>query len=539
MAEAFPPHPSVEHLPTIFRRIEGRNLLIPAFQRTFVWKQSQVLALLESVYHGFPIGSILLWRVDEPILKISDMPELPFPRGAAKFPANFVLDGVQRLSSLYGVFNFGSVTKSELFNVSFDLTSETFGYDADFPNQDKEIVPLNALFNPRALLSVQQTLLSSTQGDQLVHALLTLQSRFQEYMIPLVTLAHREPAEVVSIFERVNSTGTRLSTVDFMRAITWSEDFDLNDALEEIHDKLDSINLDFSDDTIIKALGLVFALDPLPNIMLRLREKTAAQLKSAIKSTKATFLRVNDFLRDSLLVYGSDFVPYEGQLLVLFNVFAKHRKLSIEQKAQLKAWFFSVSFSEALQGRPDNYVARMIRNIASNIQSGSIEIHRPTMNLLGLLDRRMIRGKALSTAFVSLLGHCEARSIVSGAKIPLEEYLSVYDNANFWPIFAGDELPPRLGQTQVSAKMISNVVLVPPSDHAVARERGVKAILADLYERNDDSTKSILKSQLLPIGQANKLGAPRAMEFLTHRTNAVDRALERLVNPRTTFLPLV
>jgi uncharacterized protein with ParB-like and HNH nuclease domain len=90
MIEAFPPHPSVEHLPTIFRRIESRNLLIPAFQRHFVWKESQILALLESVYNGFPIGSVLLWRVDEPFLKISDSPEIPFPKGSAKFPANFV-----------------------------------------------------------------------------------------------------------------------------------------------------------------------------------------------------------------------------------------------------------------------------------------------------------------------------------------------------------------------------------------------------------------------------------------------------------------
>src|ERR1700733_9463637 len=117
MAETFPPYPSVEHLPTIFRRIESRNLLIPAFQRTFVWKRAQILALFESVYNGFPIGSILLWRVDELILKISDSPEIPFPKGPPKLPANFILDGLQRLSTLYGAFNFGIVTTNEMFNV--------------------------------------------------------------------------------------------------------------------------------------------------------------------------------------------------------------------------------------------------------------------------------------------------------------------------------------------------------------------------------------------------------------------------------------
>ncbi|MCK1286593.1 DUF262 domain-containing protein [Bradyrhizobium sp. 44] len=38
-------------------------------QRDFVWEEKQVLELLESVYRGFPIGSILLWRVDKPVFK--------------------------------------------------------------------------------------------------------------------------------------------------------------------------------------------------------------------------------------------------------------------------------------------------------------------------------------------------------------------------------------------------------------------------------------------------------------------------------------
>jgi hypothetical protein len=451
------------------------------------------------------------------------------------------LDGLQRLSTLYGVFNYGTVTQSKMFKVSFDLRFQKFGYDSDFNDQDSNVVPLNALFSPRALLSVQQNLLKNPKGDQLLQAVLTLQSRFQEYMIPLVTLSHREPAEVVSIFERVNSTGTPLSTVDFMRAITWSQDFDLNDALAEIREELEEINFEFTDDTIVKALGLTFQLDPLPNVMLSLREKTAAQLKAAVRKTKGVFLRVNNFLRDSLHVLGSDFVPYEGQLLVLFNIFDKTHKLSDSQKAQLKAWFFSVSFSEALQGRPDNYVARMIRSVASVIQDGSLEVHRPSINFLDLVDRRMIRGKALSTAFVSLLGHCAAKSIVSGAVIPLEEYLTVYDNSNFWPIFAKGEIPSTVGDRRFSAKTITNVVLVPPADHEVVRSKGIKNILSELYERNNDNARSVLKSQLLPSKLRHPFGTggASALPFLVDRANAVDLAIGKLVTPATTFSPIV
>src|ERR1700755_2714060 len=108
VATGFPPRPSVEHLLTVFRRIDARKLVIPAFQRTFVWREAQILDLLESVYSGYPVGSILLWNVESPILRVSVSEEIPFPRGKIQYPVDFVLDGLQRLSTLYGVFHFGS-----------------------------------------------------------------------------------------------------------------------------------------------------------------------------------------------------------------------------------------------------------------------------------------------------------------------------------------------------------------------------------------------------------------------------------------------
>jgi hypothetical protein len=57
-------------------------------------------------------------------------------------------------------------------------------------------VPLNAVFNPRRLLEVQRRLIEGNSGDDTLSKLTDLQSRFQEYMIPLVTLADRSLEEV-------------------------------------------------------------------------------------------------------------------------------------------------------------------------------------------------------------------------------------------------------------------------------------------------------------------------------------------------------
>src|SRR5690242_17633984 len=95
-----PPQPTVLHLVTIFRMITSGEIRIPAFQRDFVWKEKQMLELLDSVLEGYPIGSILLWAVDRPMLKTAPTEITSFPFVPETFPTSYVLDGMQRLSTL-------------------------------------------------------------------------------------------------------------------------------------------------------------------------------------------------------------------------------------------------------------------------------------------------------------------------------------------------------------------------------------------------------------------------------------------------------
>jgi uncharacterized protein with ParB-like and HNH nuclease domain len=52
-------------LSTILDHIDSGHMALPQFQRGYVWDEKQVLELLESVSRGFPIGSLLLWRVEQ------------------------------------------------------------------------------------------------------------------------------------------------------------------------------------------------------------------------------------------------------------------------------------------------------------------------------------------------------------------------------------------------------------------------------------------------------------------------------------------
>ena len=114
------------------------------------------------------------------------------------------------------------VPDDDRFDIYFDLQTETFLHARDASSAEHAI-PLQSIFHPRAFLEQQKSLASLRGSDALLERAISLLSVFQEYMLPVVSISGNA-TEVVSIFERINSTGVRLGVVDFMRALTWSDD---------------------------------------------------------------------------------------------------------------------------------------------------------------------------------------------------------------------------------------------------------------------------------------------------------------------------
>lgn len=477
-----PPNPIVEHLPTIFRRIRTGEYRIPPFQRDFVWEEKQVLDLLESVYRGYPIGSVLLWRVDRPVFKSIKEDSIGFPKTDERYPASFVLDGVQRLSSLYGIFNSEEVNHDPRFDIFFDLETEEFLSRRD-SLRARCPIPLSTIFHPRAFLDQQRILASLPNSDTLMERAVNLLAVFQEYMVPVVSISERNPTEVVDIFQRINSTGVRLGVVDFMRALTWSDEFDLTTELDRLRSDFEEQGFSLSDETLLKALGIVLYLRPLPDVLLRLREVSSSELHHAISELKRNLMRVCDFVSTKLGMANADALPYEAQWLLLVRLVHDEMNLFDHSEALVR-WIVTSSFSEALKGRPDHALVRMIDDFAFLLSSeGRVPFVSIELNSEDLIKKRFLRGKATSVSYIQLLIR---RGLFS--KLPISEV--PYDM--FSPIVHRGELESSFYWKFNSARTIGNVVYFPnfrlPSDGLAELARS-----GDIY--ND--YKGLLKAQFI------------------------------------------
>ncbi|MEK6406291.1 MAG: DUF262 domain-containing protein [Acidobacteriota bacterium] len=92
---------------TLVDMYKRRELRLPEIQRQYVWRATRVRDLLDSLYRGYPSGSILMWETDEPV----PTRDFAIAQDATAFAGRkLLLDGQQRLTSLRAVLSGEAVT---------------------------------------------------------------------------------------------------------------------------------------------------------------------------------------------------------------------------------------------------------------------------------------------------------------------------------------------------------------------------------------------------------------------------------------------
>jgi len=96
------PQPTVDRVEELASRILTGDIILPKFQRDFVWRKQQVIELWDSISRNYPIGSVLLWRSREIPNAERTIADLEIGPTKEDYPVNYLLDGQQRLSSVCG-----------------------------------------------------------------------------------------------------------------------------------------------------------------------------------------------------------------------------------------------------------------------------------------------------------------------------------------------------------------------------------------------------------------------------------------------------
>ena len=124
--------------------INKGHIHIPEFQREFVWSRDKIIDLLDSIYKGYPIGSIILWITENDFIHsdtIGNNAESSLFDGS-RF---FVIDGQQRLKSLYHAaksINILTRGKEKEIDIYFDLKKDEFLLKDNIKNRKRSMHPI-------------------------------------------------------------------------------------------------------------------------------------------------------------------------------------------------------------------------------------------------------------------------------------------------------------------------------------------------------------------------------------------------------------
>lgn len=255
------------------------QLQLPDFQRSYVWGDEDVQNLIASVAKGYPIGAFLSLETGGEVRFKPRLLEGVNERDAGKSsPKEFLLDGQQRLTSLYQTFysnepvrtlnsrkneidryyylNIEKAIRSEadlkdaIVGVPADrILRKNFGRDlaSDLSTREKEFdehaFPLNYVFDANLwfpwLESWGAYWLSLgkdfSEWKMKFHQVISQIAGFQ---VPVIQLDQSNGREAIClIFEKVNMGGKPLDTFELLTAIYAAEEFDLREDWSGPHDK--------------------------------------------------------------------------------------------------------------------------------------------------------------------------------------------------------------------------------------------------------------------------------------------------------------
>ena len=434
MPQPEPIDPGKYNFPTLMNDIENGRVRLPPFQREFVWTPVKVIELMDSIYKGFPIGSFFYWKADRKYVTLfRDIKSLSLPSPAPDKELFFILDGQQRLTSIWATFK-GSIINGEDYSricLDLDAAGAYEGGDLEARRQIKvfketevdnvTFVSLHDILSDNvATYDAIRDPLPTEKKQTLTKA----RERFRNYPFSVVKVFDLELDDAVEVFQRINQGGKRLTRFELVAANCWSESFDLAKSVREFNDRVRE-RTDFGwvePITFVQAMSLVEFGQCKTEHELKLRSKQVEELWPRISKAIGDAI---DWMRDNYGVIRRDMLPYDAMLAVLACYFSEHgtTNVPIEHKAWIDRWFWQSAFSERFAKSQTTQMANDAKAILE-LMTGKVEPpdYPLTITKNDIQKMRINRSSgAARNAILCLLARVKPKHFVTGVDISLGE----------------------------------------------------------------------------------------------------------------------
>ncbi|OIK05083.1 DUF262 domain-containing protein [Streptomyces monashensis] len=372
--------PEVHFLEQVLERIAQGELRVPKFQRPFLWRPEQMLQLFDSMERGYPMGSLLIWETAMPLESLDTIGGRRIPLAPEGAKVAYVLDGHQRLSTLFGVLHrsadaprsarqedwmwwvYRPLVRSQHDGVRYRHWKSGEPVPSHFLPMRSVLGTLDFLEYARTLSDVSD---SREEADRLTKESERIAKRVKNYKVSVVRMEGGTLQQAIEVFSRINSSGQKMRPDQMVSALTYGTigSETLSDKMEEIKGRIAASG--FGEIPIMTIFQTVLALSGEEDVYgdtswETMARKVQGQLMTAVEDTDLILQQVVEFLRDEVRVPLARLVPYNIQIMLLAVFFHFSDKVEAEQRVKLRLWFWTTSLAGTFAGSTTTQVRKFI-----------------------------------------------------------------------------------------------------------------------------------------------------------------------------------
>lgn len=530
---------------TLFTAIDDGYIKIPQFQRDFVWGKVRTAKLIDSIIKGFPIGTFILWKTHEELRHIKNIGNIdlpPTPKGDA---TSYVLDGQQRITSLYAVRKGLVITRE---GMTVDYKDLSIALDID-PDQGDEVVSVEPPTD-RRFISVYDLLnqnlpylMAHFSADE-IQRIDVYRSRLQGYDFSVISIDNYPIDIACEIFTRINTGGQELTLFEIMVAKTYDQatGFDL---AEKFRVAVEGDGKNGGKDLQSVGFETIPPIIVLQSLAAHLRKQ--ATRADILKLPKKDFIgawetvisglfSAVDWVRGVLRLPVSSLIPYPAQLVPLTYFFIRKNGAnpSLVQNKLLTQYFFWSGLGKRFTSAVESKLAQDILKMEKILKEEAPTYEREDAVHFLEADLKyhwFSTNDALCKTILCILAYHQPKSFGSNAIVHLDNsHLKQINSRNYHHFFPRAFLEKQ-GIEDWKANSIANITIV--DDFLNKREIKAKAPSHYMkkYARQNEDINETMKSHL--IGNLDEFGVwnDNYEIFLTKRTKWMLREIAKRLPP--------
>jgi hypothetical protein len=355
--------------------------------------------------------------------------------------------------------------------------------------------------------------------------------RFKDYKVATVTLHEMSIEAVAPIFERINSRGTALTIVDLMRAATWSETFDLIDAISGISEELAAKNFGgIERKAILRSISAAAGGGFSEASIDLLRRHSPTELEAAVAATKDAYSRAVDFMTTELHIPSDKQVPYVNQVVVLAEVFRLIKHFTPDQLLAVKAWFWRTAVAGYFGGWNTGNMGSDQKAVQSFASSHSKTIDSIVQNPgSGIWTTQQFRSNAAhSKILILLLAFNHPRDLLTAQKIDTGAALYHGNVKEFHHFFPRDYLVKTKGVAMRKANVLANFVMLTAASNKRITNRAPSDYLKETVTALGSELNAVLASNLISPEAFKAAMNDDYDTFLSERSKTITAAISSL-----------